>query len=283
MSLSNIKNKVNLLTIIYLLISIILMIISSPTIKFSPQIFFGMITYPFIIAYNKSSEFITNFFLSIKENKELKEENEKLKQEIKMLKEIQYNYDYILKENLILKNLLNLPQEKEYQSIIAKIIAKDPLNLYSTILINKGYTSGIKVGMPVYYILEGEKVVVGKIIEIGPYFSKIITIFDPRFYISVKETITNFTAICKGEAPKSFDLNVLYLSNEANIKFNSIFVTSGLGTEFPEGYKVGTVKYIKKDLYNIYQEVRLKPLINLSSIDYVFILLKESNIWEKLK
>lgn len=283
MNIIDIKNKPNILFIVYILISLILMIITSPTINFSPKVFFGMLTYPFITAYNGISEFFANFFLSVKENRELKEENEKLKREIKLLKEIQYNYDYVLKENIILKNLLNLPQEKEYESIVAKIIAKDPLNLYSTIILNKGYTSGIKVGMPVYYVLDGEKVAIGKIIEVGTYYSTVMTLFDPRSYISVKENITNHIAICKGEAPKSFDLNILYLSNDANIKFNGLFITSGLGTDFPEGYKVGYTTYIKKNMYDIYQEVKIKSFINLSSIDYVFILLKENNIWDKIK
>jgi|YNPMSStandDraft_2_1061718.scaffolds.fasta_scaffold00015_30 rod shape-determining protein MreC len=277
------KNKINLITIIYIIISLILMIVSSPTLNFSPRVFLGMIVYPFITAYNSITIFFANFFLSIKENEQLKKENEQLKKEIKKLKEIQYNYDYIIKENMILKNLLKLPIEQQYPSEVAKIISKDPSNLYSTVIINKGYTSKIKVGMPVYCLIDGEKIAFGKIIECGPYYSKVLTIFDPRSYISVKDSFSNNTALCKGEAPKSFELTILYFLNSVDIKFNSLFITSGLSTDFPEGYKVGKVSFIRKTNYGLYQEVRLKPFINISEIDYVFVLLKENSIWDKVK
>ncbi|HQM89806.1 MAG TPA: rod shape-determining protein MreC, partial [Exilispira sp.] len=68
-------------------------------------------------------------------------------------------------------------------------------------------------------------------------------------------------------------LQVEYFPNEADIFFNDIFITAGFGGIFPPGILVGKVVDVQKQNFSLYQKITLKPLIDFSKIQYVFVIL----------
>ena len=129
MNILLLKNKSKIFLMVYLLISLILMIFTSQTLSFTPRAFLGMVTYPFINLYHFALDKSISFATSVNELNKLKLENQELKKEIKTLKETQYNYNFVLNENQLLKKLLNLQNQYDFPTEVAKIIAKDPSNL----------------------------------------------------------------------------------------------------------------------------------------------------------
>ena len=273
-----VKNKFTITLIIFIIISIISMFFTTSSFILTPKIIFGAIAYPFLKAYNFVFVNIIQIFSSVRELRILKNENITLKNELMALKDAQFKATLLEKENIELRELLNLTRTSEYKVVAAEIVFKDPSNLYSVITINKGTNSGIKKGDAVYTVDNGEKLVIGKIIETSFFYSKIMTIFDSRSLISVKEIYSNFSGIAKGDAPESNLLEVNYFPNDADIYFDDLFLTSGFGGVFPSGLLVGKVIDIQKQNFSIYQKVRLKPLLNLSKINYVFVIIDNSYI-----
>ncbi len=267
------KNKFTITFIIFLVISVLSMFFTTSSFILTPKIILGAISYPFIMAYNFVFENIIQFFNSLNELKRLKDENALLKSQLTELKDIQFKLVQLELENKELKKLLELQNFENFKIITAKIILKDPSNLYSVIVIDKGINKGIKRGNPVYTIIDGEKLVVGRVIETSYSYSKIMTIFDSRSLISVKEMYTNFSGIARGNAPESNLLEVQYFPNEAEIYFNDLFLTSGYGGIYPPGLIIGNVVDIQKKIFSIYQNVKLKPKLNLSKVSYVFVIL----------
>lgn len=277
------KNKDNIFLIVFIIVSILFMIFTTTSYNITPRSVLGMFIYPFIAFYDFVSHKTIDFFTSISELNKLQKENKKLKEEIKKLKEISYEYSNLKNENQILRNLLNFQKKMVYKTEIAKIIGKDPLNLYSLIIINKGRKNDIRKDMPVFTIKDGEKIIIGKVIEVSYAYSKVITIFDPRLYIGAKEENSNYTGIVRGNAPDSNDLICLYFKNNIDISYNDIFKTSGMDGIFPEDIIIGYVKSMKKNNFSLYQTIILKPAIDLSMVDYVYVIKKENEFWNIIK
>ncbi len=275
------KNRGSIILTLLLIISFLLMVFTSESVDLTPKTVLGIVVYPFISLYNSGIENITDFFTSVKQMRELKNENAALQEEIHRLKELRSNYEFLKKENNEYRQLLNFKDEIEYNTEIAEIIGKDPTNLYSFLIINKGISNGIKIGMPVYTVVEGEKIVIGKIYETSYNYSKVITIFDSRSYIPIKESISDYSGIARGNAPSNFNLKVLYFSNDYDIEFGDKFITSGMGGIYPPGLIVGNVKNVKKGNFELYQEITLKPAIKLDNIDYLYVIKKENLLWEE--
>lgn len=273
-----IKNKFTITFVIFIVISIVSMFFTTSSFVLTPKIIFGAIAYPFLKAYNFIFANTIRFFSSLSELKKLKEENIQLKDEINQLKDAQYKANLLEIENKELRELLNLQKSSEFEVITAEILFKDPSNLYSVITVNKGSKHGVKKGDAVYTVIDGEKIVVGKIIETSYLYSKIMTIFDSRSLISVKENYTNYSGIAKGDAPESQYIEVEYFPSDAEIFFEDQFFTAGYGGIFPQGLLIGKVVDVTKENFSIYQKIKLKPALDLSKVLYVFIIINNSNI-----
>ncbi|HNV44577.1 MAG: rod shape-determining protein MreC [Spirochaetes bacterium] len=267
------KNKFTIFFIIFIVISIISMFFTTSSFILTPKVIFGAISYPFVKAYTFVVQNTLTFFSSLKELNLLKQENVRLNEELKQLKEAKFKLELLERENKELKQMLKLKEEAPYDVLPAQIILKDPTNLYSVITINRGSNDNIKKGLAVYAIQDGEKIIVGKVIEVNFFYSKVMTVFDARSSISVKELYSNYSGIARGDAPTSNLLQVEYFPNEADIFFNDIFITAGFGGIFPPGILVGKVVDVQKQNFSLYQKITLKPLIDFSKIQYVFVIL----------
>ena len=267
------KNKFTIFFIIFIVISVISMFFTTSSFILTPKIIFGAISYPFVKAYTFVVQNTLTFFSSLKELNLLKQENVRLNEELKQLKEAKFKLELLERENKELKQMLKLKEEAPYDVLPAQIILKDPTNLYSVITINRGSNDNIKKGLAVYAIQDGEKIIVGKVIEVNFFYSKVMTVFDARSSISVKELYSNYSGIARGDAPTSNLLQVEYFPNEADIFFNDIFITAGFGGIFPPGILVGKVVDVQKQNFSLYQKITLKPMIDFSKIQYVFVIL----------
>jgi len=267
------KNKFTIFFIIFIVISVISMFFTTSSFILTPKIIFGAISYPFVKAYTFIVQNTLTFFSSLKELNLLKQENIRLNEELKQLKEAKFKLELLERENKELRQMLKLKEEAPYDVLPAQIILKDPTNLYSVITINRGSNDNIKKGLAVYAIQDGEKIIVGKVIEVNFFYSKVMTVFDARSSISVKELYSNYSGIARGDAPTSNLLQVEYFPNEADIFFNDIFITAGFGGIFPPGILVGKVVDVQKQNFSLYQKITLKPMIDFSKIQYVFVIL----------
>ncbi|NLK61464.1 MAG: rod shape-determining protein MreC, partial [Treponema sp.] len=96
---------------------------------------------------------VTSFFsgtvTAIRELSELKERYEALEDRLKDYELLQRSNADIRLENERLKELLGFTESLTVQNIPARIIARDPNNLYSGITINRGVRHGVKKNMPV--------------------------------------------------------------------------------------------------------------------------------------
>lgn len=211
---------------------------------------------------------ITNLSKILKENKDLKEDIKVLKDENRNLQNIIGKTDYLKREaDLIKSTKLNL--------IDAQVTSKEPGNWYDRFIIDKGIKHGIKKGQTVVQGIEGEKGeviegIIGRVVDVGPNWSKIISIVDELNSISFKIIRTQDGGIIS----ESIDgvLNGYLFDNKADIIVGDKLYTSGLGENFVKDIYIGEVEEVIDIQEDLMKKIIIKPAINFKKIYKVFII-----------
>lgn len=200
---------------------------------------------------------------TIAENRRLRAENTSLKSRIGTL-ERQYNASRDLHaRNRQLEDLVNLAQEYNYEVIAARIVLKDDLGWSKTIIIDRGRGDGI---VPNMAVVSGAGLV-GKIIEAGYAYSRVLLIIDRSFKVGARLRLSRNTGILEGQGAKQLNLN--YLPQEAGAIAGDDVITSGLGGLFPSGYLIGSVTKTVFEEYGFYQFASVEPAVDFNSLEFV--------------
>ena len=116
---------------------------------------------------------VSDFFSAIFQIQNLKAENESLKLQNQDLAAQVAQLLELKTENETLRNALQIGLEKDFRLVLSEVTSKEVDQ--DVILINKGSKDGLAPGMPA---VSEQRVLVGKITEVGDNFSKVTLIFQ---------------------------------------------------------------------------------------------------------
>jgi len=211
---------------------------------------------------------VKNYVGTIAKFKRMEEENKELREKI----EATLQENAILKEKLIaynrLKELLELKESFSYEMIPSLVISREPGNWFNSVIIDRGRVDGVKENMAVatYYGL------VGRIVSVDSRTAKVLLILDQRSAVGGMIQRSRDIGVVKGS--ESNYCYMEYLSHDADIKINDIIITSGLGSIFPKGIKIGRVVGVKKEKHALFQDVLIRPEVDFTKLEEVFVVKK---------
>ena len=152
-------------------------------------------------------------------------------------------------------------------SIAAEVVQVGSSNYEETVQIDRGSANGVAVGQPV--VSAGG--LVGSVSLVSAHLATVTLIDDPTSVVGVRDVHSGVVGAAKGEG-LGFNLQVEDLNVGDTIKRGDQLVTSGLTLEdFPAGIPVGTVTSVSSGTLTL--QVSLKPLVNLSNLQFVRVLL----------
>ena len=152
-------------------------------------------------------------------------------------------------------------------SIAAEVVQVGSSNFEETVQIDRGSANGVAVGQPV--VSAGG--LVGSVSLVSAHLATVTLIDDPTSVVGVRDVHSGVVGAAKGEG-LGFNLQVEDLNVGDTIKRGDQLVTSGLTLEdFPAGIPVGTVTSVSSGTLTL--QVSLKPLVNLSNLQFVRVLL----------
>lgn len=208
----------------------------------------------------------------ISSHDDLVNENLRLKADQLLLKAQLQRLIAIESENNYLKALLQSSRQVKGKTLIAELLAIDFEPFVNQVILNKGTRDGVYVGQPV---LDASGVM-GQVIQVGPVTSRVLLVNDPHSGVAVQDARTGMRAITVGDS-YSGKLRLMYVPKTADIKAGDLFLTSGLGEHYPEGYPVGKVVSVINDPAHQFADVYLQPSAHLDSSRQVLLVWYKRN------
>jgi len=200
---------------------------------------------------DKLHDTVGSYDALMKENMNLKAEQLRLKAQVQRFLAIQF-------ENNQLKALRQSSAKIQGKVLIAQLmaVAFDPFN--NQVVLNKGSHYKVYKGQPV---LDANGVM-GQIIEVGPFTSRVLLINDSKSGVPVQVVRNGVRAIAIGDT-YSGKLRLINITKTADIQPNDVLITSGLGDTYPEGYPVGKVLSITNDPGSPFSTIIVEPAAKL--------------------
>lgn len=215
------------------------------------------------------TNWISSKFNALTNINEIENENEKLKEEVFSLQTEVNRLKIVEDENKKLSELLKIDQKySDYPKIGARIIAKDTSNWYDVFLIDKGSNDGIEKNMVV--IASGG--LVGKIVEAGYNYSKVVSIIDDTDSVGAKSLRTDDLGFVRGDFENQGMCKMEYVDSDAEIMQGDEIVTSHLSEIYPPGITIGYVKDIQNDDNTITKCALITPTVDFKHLETVLVI-----------
>ncbi len=228
-----------------------------------------MIVAPLQDAFVSSARFVKKvwghyFFLisTAEANESLRAELQRLLAEKNRCKEIELS-------NQRLRGLLNFHKEFDIHVFAAEVIARDPSGWFKTIIIDKGSVNGVRKRMPVV-VSAG---VVGQIIEVSPYYSKVLLVIDNNSAVDGLCQRTRARGVVKGSENDQCDF--VYVSRTSDVSIGDSVISSGLDGIYPKGLPLGRVSGVARKNFGMFQEVEIEPYVNFDKLEEVLVVLNQ--------
>ncbi len=200
--------------------------------------------------------FITHIFI-YKENRELKTELERLKNK-------DFQILYLQTANKRLQDIIQLEKKSAFTTIVAKVLLDKNSPYLNSVIINRGSSSRIKLGMPV--LSEGN--LVGRVVEVNFFSARILLLNDLNSKIPVMISPKGSQAILSGRGEDKPKLE--YLPEKFELNDKNLVFTSGKDGIFFEGIPVGNV--IFED-----NKIKVKLFSDPNQISFVNVILDKSS------
>ncbi|MEX1307821.1 MAG: rod shape-determining protein MreC [Eubacteriales bacterium] len=268
-----IKNRPALITVIVIFTLIALMVMTSGEQNMSGgESIIGSLLMPVQGGIYSVTDTVGNFFERVFAPSDLREENKVLREEIAQYKNDLNTLEELKKENERLKELLVFKDENtEFVMVTAKVTGIDSSNYFSIFTINRGVLDGVAIDMPVIT----EDGLVGRIIETGATWSKVMSIIDYDSGVSAIVELTRDNGVVQGTTLSNTDeplLEMAYLPFDADILPGYRVITSGLGGVYPKGLIIGDTVEITRTSDNSQETAYINPAVDFLHLEEVMII-----------
>lgn len=202
----------------------------------------------------------------MQENEVLEKENEELRQAL-------------ILEALTKKDLEDLRElsaamhyvdsQEYYNSVVGTVISTDGSQWYNTFTINVGTLQGVHKNA---IVMNGDGLV-GRVMEVGSDWAKVISIVDDKVDVSFL-VFRDLALIGILSGDGTGGLEGYMLDEEADVIEGDILITSGLEL-YPRGIPIGKVSKVTWDNDALLRTIEIEPAVNFSGIRKVTVILTQ--------
>ena len=200
----------------------------------------------------------------------IEDENRRLRYGNAVLNEQLNNYREGYMEGMRLRKLLNLKDGLTNQVVAARVIDRNRVSLFKTILIDKGTADGMRVGFPVL----SEQGVVGRIIETSWHASQVLLIVDGNSNIDGMIQRSRAQGILQGAG--SAGCNLKYISRVEEVLPGDVVLTAGLAGVFPKGLLLGLITEVSRKEEGLFQKIDVTPTVDFGRLEEVLALIPDT-------
>jgi len=202
---------------------------------------------------------IPNYFDLRGENQVLREMNLTLADEVNRLREAKL-------ENLHLRQMLGLKEQRQFGYQTANVIGKNLQLLRNTITLDVGENDGVRPMMPVVT----DNGLAGRIVATGPRYAVAQILFNKDLRVSAKVQRSRVDGIARWDGGAR-----LLLTNVAkalDVQAGDVVITSEYSSMFPSGIRIGIVVSARPVEGSLFQAVEIMPGVDFTRMEQVFII-----------
>ena len=257
----------------YLLLFFISLSISSVAldIKYSNSNYIRIIINDFLITpiqylASTPSTFFSKFVEEKKTVEQLRQKIEDLEKQNTAMKINLQRIDVLENEVSRLRSITSRVDNNLKNIKIAQITQKDVIPNKKSVQINVGSNYATEVGQTVM----GVNGLLGQVVEVNVYSSKVLLITDNDSNVPAKIARTGQQIIIKGKSEDNL-LEVPFLPNDSEIESGDLIITSGQANRFIPSLKIGRVVEVIRNEGERFSQVIIKPLEDPDKVSEVIL------------
>jgi rod shape-determining protein MreC len=215
---------------------------------------------------------VTSIFATLNQIELLRQQNEELTRRLQEAEARNQQLESLAIENQQLAALLAVRSTISYETVAAEVITRRATDQEQVISLDAGTELGVGLDNPV--IAEGGALV-GKVVEVGPNFSRVLLISDTR--TTVAGLIESSRAI--GDVKGMGDLlQMTRIPATDVVNVGEAVVTAGIELDigvrstYPKGLVIGTVVDIDRQPNQLFQTALVSPFARLDRLEYVLVI-----------
>jgi rod shape-determining protein MreC len=210
--------------------------------------------------------FVQSRRLLARQNEQLRHDNDLLRQEVRALSETG-------RENLRLRQLLDLKEHAAFRTVTARVIGRDTSNWWRSLQIDRGSNDGLTNNLAV---LNADGLI-GKTIAVTPGQTRVLLLIDPNCKAAAFLQDTREPGVVSGvNTPFNLSprLTMTYVNRDAKVTPGESVITSGLGGVFPKGILIGATTRARMNRQTgMYQDVDITPAVDFRRIEEVVVII----------
>lgn len=251
--------------LILILFSLIIFVLDIVHFLDLPKRFLFYITNPISFGIYNTNRNIGKQFHFIFQARFASQENKALNEQIGKLLSENANLRKKLAETETL-----VSQEKYLDPDTYNLLPARPIGLGRFLKIDKGETSGVKVGQAV--VFEGN--FVGKVVTVTPASSNIQLLTDPDSKVAAFSQ--NIEGKGKGVMLGQFSTEILMdkILHEEKIAVDDLVYSEGLEGFLPRGLILGRVSQVLERENEVFKQAKVQPVFDVRDLELVFVILE---------
>ena len=220
--------------------------------------------------FRDASSWLGAIFHAKAENRRLKAENEQLRQQVILSEQA-------MRENRTLRSLIAYRDgprfPADYDSVVARVIARSPSEFDQTIVVTAGRSSGIRRHDAVV-TSDG---LVGEVTKVMQNVSQVTLLTDETSAVSAIDIRSNATGIVRhGSSGASLILD--RVTKDQVVNRGDVISTSGwkvgeLSSIYPRGIAIGVVTSVGQADTDLYKQIQIEPFVDYASLETVLVLM----------
>lgn len=237
----------------------------------SPEGLFSSLITPVQGIASKAGQIVSNYLYRVKLRSNIEYEYNQLKAQNDELILRSILYEELEEENAQLRALLGEYETRAAMNpLLARVIASESGNYFSTFTINKGRNDGIDDQMAVI-TSEG---LVGYVYEVFDTTSKVITVIDDQASLAALIESSRDQGAVKGTLGSTGEplCRMYYLSADSVPRPGDRVITSGVGVSFPKGLLIGYVRESTRAIEDNKHYIVVEPAADFEHIENVLVL-----------
>lgn len=158
-----------------------------------------------------------------------------------------------------------------YDTVAAPVIARDPTGIVRSIVVGAGADAGVRVG----HIVISDQGVVGRVVEVGPSYSKVLLLTDPASTVSAMIQGSRAAGLVRGQYGDTLVMDWILQSETA--KVGDVVMTAGLAqggdvrSLYPKGLVIGRVAGLERAEDSAYKRAIVLPAVELRRLEQVLV------------